>query len=152
MSLAAVLSRVSIRIFVHCQLASRGGTGIDGWGSLVESSRHRVSSLRSMSVPVGLVAVGIPAPVIGTVSLRGVGTSPRAVRVGGVSIVILWSNFAMLIEGRKGMRNNHPPVTDGEQYLAVYDIVVCFRASPRTVVVYYPCGRVNPLGMHVTIL
>lgn len=151
MSLAAVLSRISIRIFVHCQLASGGGTGVNGWG-LVESPRHRVSPLRGMSVPVGLVAIGIPAPVIGTVSLRGGGTSPRTVRVRGLSIVILRSNFAVLMEWRKGMRNDHALVTDGGQYLAVHSIVVCFRASPRTVVVCHPCGRVKPLGIHVAIL
>ena len=105
-----------------------------------------------MSVPVDLVAINTPAPVIGTVRLRGVGTSPRAVRMSGLSVVILWSNFAMLVEWGKGMRNKHPLVTDGEQYLAIYSIVVCFRASPRTVVVYHPCGRVDPLGMHVASL
>jgi hypothetical protein len=68
-------------------------------GGDIQCSRHRVTPLRCMSVPLA-IAVRVSVPVLSTVGLGSVGASPRAVRMSGLSVGILRSDFAMLQEGK----------------------------------------------------
>ena len=80
MSLATVLPRSSIRILVRGPLAARRQACID-----VRRSRHPVTSSGRVSVPVSI-----------TVGLGSIGASSRAVRMSGLSIVVLRPHLAML--------------------------------------------------------
>lgn len=158
MGLAAILSRSPARILVYGLLASRGRTGInvrDG----VERSRHCVSSFRCLSVSTSMSWIGISVAIadVGTVSLGCAGASPRTVWMGGLSVIILRSNFAML-QGR-GERGKKKPISKitlgwpvGKRYLAISNSSVCLRASPRTKLVQHSGGGVKPLGLCVAIL
>ena len=94
MSLATILPRSSVRVFVHSHLAARRRTGFD-WRGEIQSSRHRVAPLRRMSSPISIV-VGVPVPILSAVGLGSVGTSPRAVRMSGPSVTVPRSDFTML--------------------------------------------------------
>ena len=92
-----------------------------------------------MPVSIGMIVVGIPVSVVvvvsalgtGTVGLGSVGASPRTVRVKGLSVVELWSDFAMLQEGKERLINKITPGWPaGRLYLAICNSSVPFRASP----------------------
>lgn len=94
MRLATILPRISVRVLVHGQLASRSGTVTDDRGSVVECSRHRDTPLRGLTIPIGGITIGVS--VIVTVGFGSVCAGPRAVGMSGFSVVILRSHFAML--------------------------------------------------------
>ena len=96
-----------------------------------------------MSVPIGVIPVQVSVPVLSAVHLGSACACPRTVRMSGLSVVILWSDFAMLQEGKKGERREETPVSQSRQvgerpscgentYLAVYCSDVSLRASSRT--------------------
>jgi hypothetical protein len=103
MSFATILPGRSIRILVSRHLAPRRRAGVGGRGS-VQRSRHRVPPLRRVSVPISLISVRVSVSVstptsvsvLSTVRLGSGCASSRAVRMGGLSVVILWSDFAVL--------------------------------------------------------
>lgn len=97
MSLTTVLSRSSVRILVYRHLTARRRAGVNGRRN-DQCSRHCVTPLRRVSVPITLIAGGVSIPVLSTVCFGSVCTSPRAVRMSGLSVVILRSDFAMLQE------------------------------------------------------
>ena len=103
MRFATIFPRSSIRTLVYRHLAARRRTGVDGVNGRggIQSSRHRINPLRRVSVSIGVISVRVPVSVLSTVRLGSVRASPRAVRMSGLSIVILWSNFAMLQERKK---------------------------------------------------
>ena len=100
MSFSTILPRSSIRILVYRHLTARRRTGADGRGS-IRRSRHRVTPLRCVSVPIGVISVRVSVSVLSTVCLGSVRACSRAVWVSGLSVVILRSDFAMLREGKK---------------------------------------------------
>ena len=107
MSLATILPGGSVRILVYDHLATGGRTGIDGRGDN-QCSRHRITPLRCVSVPISMAAVGVSIRILSTVGLGSAGASPRAVRMSGLSVAILRSDFAMLREGGKEKEPSQP--------------------------------------------
>jgi len=140
--LATILPGSSIRILVYGHLTTGGRTGINGRGN-IQCSWHRVTPLRCVSASVSMIAVGVSVRVLSTIGLGSVGASSRAVRMGGLSVIILRSDFAMLRGGggkqKETNQSNCPfsgwTIRVKEQYLAVDRSSVCLRASPRTEVV-----------------
>jgi len=156
MSLATILPKSSTRILVRGQLAARRRTDV-GWRRNVQCSGHRVTPLRCVSGSIRIricVGVSVPVSVLSTVGLGSVGTGPRAKRMGGLSVGILRSDFAML-QKQKWRQSKTRSVgyeRSRERYLAVHCSRVSLRASSRTEVVQYSRGGVEPLGMQVAIL
>lgn len=112
--LATILARSSVRVFVHGQLTSRSETGTNGLRIVVdliviERSRHRVTPLGHTSIPSGVIGVGIDigigigssVSVLIAVGLGSICAGPRAVGMGGLSVVILRLHFAMLKEEKR---------------------------------------------------
>ena len=96
MSLATVLPRSSVRILVHGHLAARRRACVDGRGD-IQCSRHRVTPLRRVPIPVSIaIGVSVPIPVLSAVGLSSTGASPGAVRMSGLPVIVLRSDFAML--------------------------------------------------------
>ena len=100
MSLATILPGSSIRVLIYRQLAARRRTSVH-WRSNVQCSRHRVTPLRRLSVPIR-IDVGVSVSILSTVRLGSVGASPRAERVSSLSVGILRSDFAMLQKQKWG--------------------------------------------------
>ena len=107
MSFATILPESSVRILVYPHLAARRRTGVDGRGN-IKCSRHRVAPLRRVSVSISVISVRASVSVLGTVRLGSACACPRTVRMSGLSVVILRSDFAMLQEGKKGERKKPP--------------------------------------------
>jgi len=114
MSFATILSRSSVRVLVCRRFAARYRTGVGGRGSN-QCSIDRVSPLRRVSVPIGVIPVRVSVPVLSTVRLGSACACPRTVRMSGLSVVVLWSDFAMLQEGKKGERRKETPVSQSRQ-------------------------------------
>ena len=72
MRLATIFPGRSIRILVNRRLATRGRTCVNRRGD-GQCSRHRVTPLRRVSVPVG-----VSASVLSTIRLGRAGARPRA--------------------------------------------------------------------------
>ena len=106
MSFATVFPKSPIRILVHGPLAARRRTGDNGRGR-VRRSRYRVTWLWRVSVPAS-TAIGVYITVLSAVEPCSVGASPRTVRVSGLSVVVLRSNFAIL-QGRGGKEPSTKP-------------------------------------------
>ena len=62
MRLATIFPGRSVRILVNRRLATRGRTCVNGRGD-GQCSRHRVTPLRRVSVPVAVIPIGVPVPV-----------------------------------------------------------------------------------------
>ena len=100
MSLATILPRRPVRILVHIEMASRRRTYSDRRGGN-QYPRHRVAPFRHLSVSIGTIDVSVSVPILLDRDLGSARASTRAVRMSGLSIVILRSDFAMLQEGKK---------------------------------------------------
>ena len=98
MGLAAVFPEGPIRILEHGHLAARCRTGGDG-RSRVRRSRYRVTWLWCGPVRAS-IAIGVPIPILSAAGLGSASTSPRAVRMSGLSVAVLRSDFAMLQKQR----------------------------------------------------
>jgi hypothetical protein len=99
MSLTTILPQRPVRILVHIETASWRGTYSNRRGGN-QCPRHRVASFRCLSVSVCTIDVNVSVSVLLDCGLGSVRASTRAVRMNGLPIVILRSDFAMLQEGK----------------------------------------------------
>ena len=135
MGFATILPRSSIRIHVY------PGVKRVPTAEVVFDAPGIVLPRCGVSVPIGVISIRIPVSVSvpSTVRLGNICACSRAARMSGLSVVILWSDFAMPREGKKG-NPCQPKSPDGwttkscneNSYLAVCCSGINPCASSRT--------------------